>query len=42
MKNVTYTTENTERNSREDSTGKNGINESVKNDGEIIEDKLPV
>ena len=39
---VPYTTENTERNNRKDSSGKNGINNRVQNVGEIIEDKIPV
>ena len=40
--NITYTTENTEQNDREDSTEKNGINYRVQNSGEIIGDKVPV
>ena len=40
--NITYTTENTEQKNRKYSTGKNGINNSVQNIGEIIEDKVPV
>ena len=40
--NITYSTENIERNNRKDSTAKNGIINSVQNVGEIIEDKVPV
>ena len=39
--NITYTTENTERNKRKDSTGKNEINNRVQNVGEITGDKVP-
>ena len=39
--NIRYTTENTERNNRKDSTGKNGINNTVQNIGEIMKDKVP-
>ena len=42
MKNITYTTENTEGNDRKYSTGINGIKNRVKNIEEIVEDKVPV
>lgn len=39
--NISYPTENTERNNRKDSTGKNRINNRMQNVGETIEDKVP-
>lgn len=39
--NIAYPTENTERNNRQDSTGKNRINNRMQNVGETIEGKVP-